>query len=70
MTEQKKNITPEPKPGYGIRGTSFYWYEKREMPEEEKKRIRQLIKGEPVGTPVFQYKNVLASYTHLYNYEL
>ena len=50
MTEQKKNITPEPKPGYGIRGTSFYWYEKREMPEEEKKRIRQLIKGEPVGT--------------------
>ena len=24
-------------------------------------------KGEPVGTPVIQYKNVLASYTHLYN---
>ena len=23
-------------------------------------------KGEPVDTPVFQYKNVLASYTHLY----
>ena len=23
-------------------------------------------KGEPVGTPVFKYKNVLASYTHLY----
>ena len=27
-------------------------------------------KGEPVCTPVFQYKNVLASYTHLYNSEL
>ena len=27
-------------------------------------------KGEPVSTPVFRYKNVLASYTHLYNYEL
>jgi cobyrinic acid a,c-diamide synthase len=27
-------------------------------------------KGEPVDTPVFRYKNVLASYTHLYNYEL
>ena len=24
-------------------------------------------KGEPVGTPVIRYKNVLASYTHLYN---
>ena len=24
-------------------------------------------KGEPVGTPVFKFKNVLASYTHLYN---
>ena len=24
-------------------------------------------KGEPVSTPVFKYKNVLASYTHLYN---
>lgn len=23
-------------------------------------------KGEPVSTPVFRYKNVLASYTHLY----
>lgn len=23
-------------------------------------------KGEPVPTPVFKYKNVLASYTHLY----
>lgn len=25
-------------------------------------------KGEPVSTPVFKYKNVLASYTHLYPY--
>ena len=24
-------------------------------------------KGEPVPTPVFRYKNVLASYTHIYN---
>ena len=24
-------------------------------------------KGEPVDTPVFKYKNVLASYTHLYH---
>lgn len=39
-----------PRPGYGIRGTSFYWYEKKEMPEEEKMRIRGLVKGEPVGT--------------------
>jgi cobyrinic acid a,c-diamide synthase len=23
-------------------------------------------KGKPVATPVFKYKNVLASYTHLY----
>ena len=27
-------------------------------------------KGDPVPTPVLRYKNVLASYTHLYNYEL
>ena len=26
-------------------------------------------KGEPVSTPVIRYKNVLASYTHLYEYE-
>ena len=26
-------------------------------------------KGEPVTTPVFRYKNVIASYTHLYNIE-
>ena len=25
-------------------------------------------KGEPVTTPVFNYKNVLASYTHLYEF--
>lgn len=25
-------------------------------------------KGEPVATPVFRYKNVLASYTHLYHF--
>ncbi len=24
-------------------------------------------KGEPVDTPIFKYKNVLASYTHLYH---
>ena len=27
-------------------------------------------KGEPVPTPVFRYKNVLASYTHLYHFNL
>ena len=27
-------------------------------------------KGEPVDTPVFKYKNVLASYTHLYQFTL
>ncbi len=27
-------------------------------------------KGEPVDTPVIRYKNVLASYTHLYNFKL
>ena len=27
-------------------------------------------KGNPVSTPVFRYKNVLASYTHLYNIKL
>ena len=26
-------------------------------------------KGRPVPTPVLQYKNVLASYTHLYNFD-
>ena len=35
---------------------------------ETPKSIAQVYnaKGEPVATPVFKYKNVLASYTHLY----
>ena len=46
--------------GHEFHYTQFLW----EVP----KSITQVYnaKGEPVDTPVFQYKNVLASYTHLY----
>ena len=30
--------------------TSEYWYTRKAIPEEEKKRIRSLVKGETAGT--------------------
>jgi len=51
--------------GHEYRGHEFHYTQfLGEVPES----IVQVYnaKGEPVATPVFRYKNVLASYTHLY----
>lgn len=50
--------------GKEYRGHEFHYTQFVEAPES----ITQVYnaKGEPVPTPVFRYKNVLASYTHLY----
>ena len=55
--------------GREYRGHEFHY---TQFLGEVPKSIVQVYnaKGEPVDTPVFKYKNVLASYTHLYNYEL
>ena len=46
------------------RGHEFHYTQFEETPES----VTQVYnaKGEPVPTPVFRYKNVLASYTHFY----
>ena len=51
--------------GKEYRGHEFHYTQFVETPES----VTQVYnaKGEPVPTPVFRYKNVLASYTHLYN---
>ena len=51
--------------GKEYRGHEFHY---TQFLGEVPKSITQVYnaKGEPVDTPVFQYKNVLASYTHLY----
>ena len=51
--------------GKEYRGHEFHYTQFEETPES----VTQVYnaKGEPVPTPVFRYKNVLASYTHLYN---
>ena len=51
--------------GREYRGHEFHY---TQFLGETPKSIAQVYnaKGEPVATPVFQYKNVLASYTHLY----
>ena len=50
--------------GKEYRGHEFHYTQFVETPES----VTQVYnaKGEPVATPVFRYKNVLASYTHLY----
>ena len=51
--------------GRDYRGHEFHY---TQFLGETPKSIVQVYnaKGEPVATPVFKYKNVLASYTHLY----
>ena len=51
--------------GKEYRGHEFHY---TQFMEEAPESITQVYnaKGEPVPTPVFRYKNVLASYTHLY----
>ena len=51
--------------GKEYRGHEFHY---TQFMGDTPKSITQVYnaKGEPVDTPVFQYKNVLASYTHLY----
>lgn len=52
--------------GREYRGHEFHY---TQFSGEVPKSIVQVFnaKGEPVPTPVFRYKNVLASYTHLYH---
>ena len=54
--------------GREYRGHEFHY---TQFLGETPKSIVQVYnaKGEPVDTPVFKYKNVLASYTHLYSVE-
>lgn len=56
--------------GHEFHYTQFYKGERAETREEGIPSAAQVYnaKGEPVDTPVFRYKNVLASYTHLYNF--
>ena len=51
--------------GKEYRGHEFHY---TQFVGDTPKSITQVYnaKGEPVATPVFRYKNVLASYTHLY----
>ena len=51
--------------GKEYRGHEFHY---TQFMGEKPQSITQVYnaKGEPVDTPVFRYKNVLASYTHLY----
>lgn len=51
--------------GKEYRGHEFHY---TQFLGEKPKSVTQVYnaKGEPVDTPVFRYKNVLASYTHLY----
>ena len=51
--------------GRAYRGHEFHY---TQFMGEKPQSITQVYnaKGEPVDTPVFKYKNVLASYTHLY----
>ena len=54
--------------GHEFHYTQFYRGEGSEVRGERIPSAAQVYdaKGEPVDTPVFRYKNVLASYTHLY----
>ena len=55
--------------GVIVSDDDLYVYEWLEMTATSPKKIKSALakaKGEPVETPILRYKNVLASYTHLY----
>lgn len=54
--------------GQHLRGHEFHYTQFEPKTEELPESVTQVYnaKGIPVGTPVFRYKNVIASYTHLY----
>ena len=52
--------------GVTFRGHEFHYTQFTTQPPSATQVYN--AKGEPVTTPVFRYKNVLASYTHLYGY--
>ncbi len=52
--------------GKEYRGHEFHYTQFLGMPPESITQVYN-AKGEPVDTPLFRYKNVLASYTHLYH---
>jgi len=52
--------------GKEYRGHEFHYTQFVGNPPESITQVYN-AKGEPVDTPIFKYKNVLASYTHLYN---
>jgi hypothetical protein len=56
--------------GHEFHYTQFMSGEGQKMRGERLPSATQVYnaKGEPVSTPVFKYKNVLASYTHLYDW--
>ena len=55
--------------GHEFHYTQFYRGEGQDVRGEKMESAVQVFdaKGEPVDTPVLRYKNVLASYTHLYD---
>ena len=55
--------------GKEYRGHEFHYTQFAGEPPQSVVQVYN-AKGEPVPTPVFKYRNVLASYTHLYNIEL
>lgn len=52
--------------GGEYRGHEFHYTQFKDRTPQSVTQVYN-AKGEPVDTPVFRYKNVLASYTHLYN---
>ena len=52
--------------GREYRGHEFHYTQFKDKTPQSVTQVYN-AKGEPVSTPVFRYKNVLASYTHLYN---
>ncbi|WP_270721408.1 cobyrinate a,c-diamide synthase [Bacteroides hominis] len=54
--------------GQHLRGHEFHYTQFESKTEELPESVTQVYnaKGIPVGTPVFRYKNVIASYAHLY----
>ena len=52
--------------GVAFRGHEFHYTQFTTQPPSATQVYN--AKGEPVTTPVFRYKNVLASYTHFYGY--
>lgn len=54
--------------GQHLRGHEFHYTQFEPKPEESLESVTQVYNAKrmPVSTPVFRYKNVIASYTHLY----